>query len=59
MEDVELALDAAKQAFAELQKLPREVIAGFLNAYADAIEARADRIVEAAVAETACPPNHA
>ncbi len=49
------ALDAAQSAFIEMLQMPRETIAGFLESYADRIEARTDEICELAHIETALP----
>jgi len=53
--DVEAALVAATAAAAELAATPPERIAAFLEAYADAIEADAEALVDIAHAETALP----
>lgn len=53
--DCERALDAATAAFYELRQRPAADIAGFLEAYADGIEAAKDGIVEMANLETALP----
>ncbi|MGO4701364.1 aldehyde dehydrogenase family protein [Dyella sp. 2RAB6] len=53
--DVEAALAAAAGAAAELAAAPPERIAAFLEAYADAIEADAEALVDIAHAETALP----
>lgn len=50
--DCDAALTAAVDAAAELRRLPASKIAEFLEAYADAIEAAKDELVEAAFAET-------
>jgi NADP-dependent aldehyde dehydrogenase len=52
-EDVELALRAGQQAVEELRSMPTEVVADFLEAYADNIETRKDDLVEMAYTETA------
>ncbi len=49
------ALSAAAHAFEELRGLAPEVMADFLEAYADRIEARAAEITELANCETALP----
>lgn len=54
-DDIEEALSAAASAFTELQKLPRTVVATFLQRYADLIEERAEEIAQAAATETALP----
>lgn len=53
--DCEAALEAAAAAFEEMQELPGSRIAEYLEAFATAIEARADDLVEAAHFETALP----
>jgi len=53
--DCDAALGAARQAFEELGQLAPEVMADFLQAYADRIEARAGEITELAHRETALP----
>jgi alpha-ketoglutaric semialdehyde dehydrogenase len=53
--DCEAVLDAAVTAFEAMQKMPAEKIARFLDAYAEAIEARAADLVAIANAETALP----
>lgn len=53
--DVEAALQAAARIAAELAATPAERIAGFLDAYADAIAADGDALVALAHAETALP----
>lgn len=50
--DCDAALQAATRAFVEMRSLPRSAISSFLEAYAEAIEARADELVEIAHAET-------
>ena len=50
--DVDLALDAAVAAAAELAQLPAERIAAFLERFAARLEARAAELVAAAHAET-------
>jgi alpha-ketoglutaric semialdehyde dehydrogenase len=54
-EDCEAALDAASQAAEAMWSLPTDVVADFLEIYADRIEARADDLVEMAHLETALP----
>jgi len=54
-EEVEEALQAASKAFQLVRSWPGERFAAFLEAYADAIEARAGKIVESAHLETALP----
>ena len=53
--DCDRALSAAVEAARELEKLPAETIAAFLEAYAQELEADADAIVQAAHEETALP----
>jgi len=53
--DCDAALDAAVEAAEEMRTIPGERIAAFLEAYAAAIEAHADELVETAHAETALP----
>ncbi len=53
--DIDAALNAAVQASVELRRLPRAAVAEFLEAYATAIEANADRLCEIANSETALP----
>ncbi len=53
--DCDAALTAASRAFVELGSLPAEVPARFLDAFAAAIEARAEALVTLAVEETALP----
>lgn len=53
--DCEAMLAAADSAFAEMQSMPGERIAEFLEAMANRIEARADDLVKMAHAETALP----
>lgn len=55
MEDVEMALDAGRQAARELRSVPRGAVADFLDAFADRIDAAAATLVEAAHRETALP----
>jgi 2,5-dioxopentanoate dehydrogenase len=54
-EDVDAALQAATDAFEQLQTFPRESIARFLEVYADRIEARAAELCKRAHLETALP----
>ena len=53
--DCDAALDAAVAAHRQLGTMPDAAIADFLEAYATAIEARAESLVAAAHAETALP----
>lgn len=53
--DCDAALTAAQQAFEGLRQLPPSIMADFLDAYADRIEARAAEITELANLETALP----
>lgn len=53
--DCELALAAAERAAAELQSLPAERLAEFLEAFATRIEARKDELVKLANQESALP----
>ena len=53
--DCDRALNAAVQAFCDLQEIRGAQIATFLAAYADLIESRAEDIVAAANTETALP----
>jgi alpha-ketoglutaric semialdehyde dehydrogenase len=53
--DLDAMLDAGQAAAAAMAQLPGETLAGFLEGYADAIEARADALVEAAHRETGLP----
>ncbi len=53
--DLDAMLDAGKHAAAGMAHLPPETIARFLETYADAIEAKADALVEAAHRETGLP----
>jgi alpha-ketoglutaric semialdehyde dehydrogenase len=55
IEDVELALTAAREAVAELRSLPPETLAHFLEVFAAELEARRDALVETAQAETGLP----
>jgi NADP-dependent aldehyde dehydrogenase len=54
-EDVDAALRAAAVAFQQLQALPRDSIARFLEIYADRIDARAEELCVVANLETALP----
>jgi alpha-ketoglutaric semialdehyde dehydrogenase len=54
-EDLEVMLAAGKRAAAELAQLPGQRIAQFLDAYADAIEARAEELIQTAHRETGLP----
>ncbi len=51
-QDCDAALEAAVEASRELRKLPRDMIAQFLEHYALRIEAAKDALVESAFAET-------
>lgn len=51
-EDCDVALDAAVNAYGVLRSLPADIIAQFLECYADRIESAKDALVEAAFAET-------
>ncbi len=53
--ECETALDAAARAFEQLQTMPREIIALFLETYADRVEGRSADIRELACLETALP----
>lgn len=55
MDDVEAALEAAQQAVAALRTMSPEMIARFLELFADNIEARTEALVELANLETALP----
>jgi NADP-dependent aldehyde dehydrogenase len=55
MSDVDTALDAGVHAARQLRDMPRSVIADFLDAYADAIDADVRRIVATAHDETGLP----
>jgi NADP-dependent aldehyde dehydrogenase len=55
LSDVDAALDAGLAAARQLRDLPRGLLADFLDAYADAIDADADRIVLTAHDETGLP----
>ena len=54
-QDCDAALKAAQDAYQILRQMPGEKIACFLEAYADEIEAIAERLVAAAHQETALP----
>jgi NADP-dependent aldehyde dehydrogenase len=51
-QDCDAALEAAAAAAVELRRMPAEKIAGFLELYANKIEAAKDALVDAAFAET-------
>jgi NADP-dependent aldehyde dehydrogenase len=53
--DLDAMLDAGQRAAAAMAALPGERIGAFLDAYADAIEARADALAETAHRETGLP----
>jgi alpha-ketoglutaric semialdehyde dehydrogenase len=53
--DCEAALDAASEAFVQMQKLPRAVTAKFLESYANKIEANSEVLVDMANLETGLP----
>jgi len=53
--DVELALRSALQAVKQVRQVPVDAIAHFLEAFAGAIEARREELVEMAVQETGLP----
>lgn len=53
--DLEAMLAAGSRAAEAMARLPAQRIADFLDGYADAIEARADALVEAAHRETGLP----
>jgi len=55
MDDVEEALAAGQEAVAALRRIPVEKIAGFLETFADNIEARTEELVALAHLETALP----
>jgi len=55
MEDVEQALAAGQEAVAELRRIPVEKVAGFLETFAENIEARTEELVTLANLETALP----
>ena len=54
-DDCEAVLNAAADAFDQLRKMPGSKIAEFLEAYADAIEERAEEICALAFQETGLP----
>ena len=54
--EIEDAINASAQAFAQLRDFSPEDIARFLENYADRIEARTDEIVAKAAEETGLPP---
>jgi NADP-dependent aldehyde dehydrogenase len=54
-EDCDAALDAAVEAFEVMRALPADRMAGFLEAYAERIDANADALAEIAHLETAYP----
>jgi len=54
-EDCDAALTAAAAAAAEIRALPAETIAGFLERYADRLEARKDELVACAHEESGLP----
>lgn len=53
--EVDAALDAAQEAFAELRRMPTTAWADFLDGYAARIEGRRDDLVEMAHQETGLP----
>ena len=53
--DLDAALDAADGAFEQLQELPAEKIAAFLDRYADKIDADNEELAKLGEAETALP----
>ena len=53
--DCEQVLDAAQQAATELRTVPPAKIAGFLDAFADQIDANIDELAKLACSETALP----
>ncbi len=53
--DCDAALDSAAEAFAAMQEMSGDQIAAFLEAFADAIEANAEALVDMAFLETALP----
>lgn len=55
--DCDAALDAAASAYVQMQKLPRETIAQFLENFAQRIENNKDALVEMAHLETGLPTN--
>ncbi len=54
-DDIEEVLQAAAGAVSELRGAPRQLLADFLDTYADRIEQRTDALVEAAHLETGLP----
>lgn len=54
-DDIEAVLQAAAEAVSELRSAPRQLLADFLDTYADRIEQRSDVLVEAAHLETGLP----
>ena len=54
-DDLQTMLEAAQEAVVALRDVAPEAIAAFLYAYADAIEARKDALVESAHLETGLP----
>ncbi len=54
-DEIERAIRSAHEASKTMRGWPGERFAGFLEAYADGIEARTDDLVEMAAAETALP----
>lgn len=54
-EEIEAAIEAAAAASREMRGWPGERFAAFLEAYAEAIEARTDELVDLAKQETALP----
>ena len=54
-DDIEAVLQAAAEAVSELRQAPRQLLADFLDTYADRIEERADALVESAHLETGLP----
>ena len=54
-DDIEAVLQAAADAVAELRQAPRQLLAGFLDAYAASIDGQADALVETAHHETGLP----
>ncbi|NOX54926.1 MAG: aldehyde dehydrogenase (NADP(+)) [Planctomycetes bacterium] len=53
--DIEIAIDAAYEAFCQVRGWPGDRFAAFLERYADRIDARADELVAMAHTETALP----
>jgi NADP-dependent aldehyde dehydrogenase len=54
-DEIDKVIEAASDAFNQMRKLPRQAIADFLNAYADAIDANAEELVATAHQETGLP----